>query len=512
MRILPDTCNFVQNDAMRRHNVLIRLFQIGVFLSLLLFGYSHLYSPLYSHLNKSLSSWRDEELVVVIAQDSTLSDEEFSKQLAQQFADHLYVPLKIILVPADLIETTLRKHQAHFSASGFRLDQKNNGLLLGPGYLTAIEQVAFNQDQDAPRHLSDLAGKRIAVVAGSNHEKALIALRQEIPELTWESRTTQTVEDLLREVAQGSLDFTIANHEQISQMLNYYENLAVAFDIGKPSKLAWAFPADAENELIAEAEQFFAEIQKNGELHKLLDRYYGHNDRLAPLDAAEFIEQTAKTLPKFRELFEKAGRAVNEDWRLIAAMAYQESHWDPLATSFTNVRGMMMLTEATADRMNVSNRLDARESIIAGAKYLELIKKQLPPRVEEPERTWLALSAYNQGQGHLEDARILTQRKGGNADTWVEVKKWLPSLNNPVYFEKLKHGYARGGEAVIFVENIRAYYDMLSRLTGDAGNTPTHDYQLVSTRDKPAFSLHTPNKAKAVLGNELAESPYSLSE
>src|ERR1035437_6820105 len=166
MRILPDTCNFVQNDAMRRHNVLIRLFQIGVFLSLLLFGYSHL----HSHLNKSLSSWRDEELVVVIAQDSTLADEEFSKQLAQQFADHLYVPLKIILVPADQIETTLRKHQAHFSASGFRLDQKNSGLLLGPGYLTAIEQVAFNQDQDAPRHLSDLAGKRIAVVAGSNHE------------------------------------------------------------------------------------------------------------------------------------------------------------------------------------------------------------------------------------------------------------------------------------------------------------------------------------------------------
>jgi membrane-bound lytic murein transglycosylase F len=504
MRILPDTGDFVQNDDMRRHKVLIRLFQIGVFLSLMLFG--------YTHLNKPLASWRDEELIVVIAQDSTLSDEEFSKQLAQQFADHLYVPLKIILVPADQIETTLREHQAHLSVPGFRLDQKNSGLLLGPGYLTVREQVAFNQDQDAPRRLSELVGKRIAVVAGSNHEKALIALRESIPELTWQSRTAQTVEDLLKEVAQGSLDFTIANHEQISQMINYYDNLAVAFDIGKPSKLAWAFPADAENELIAETEQFFAEIQKNGELHKLLDRYYGHNDRLAPLDAAEFIEQTSKTLPKFRALFEKAGRSVNEDWRLIAAIAYQESHWDPLATSITNVRGMMMLTEATADRMNVSNRLDARESIIAGAKYLKLIKDQLPPRVEEPERTWLALSAYNQGQGHLEDARILTQRKGGNADTWVEVKKWLPSLNNPAYFEKLKHGYARGGEAVIFVENIRAYYDMLSRLTGDTGDTPAHDYQLVSTRDKPAFSLHTPNKAKAVRGDELAESSYSLSE
>jgi membrane-bound lytic murein transglycosylase F len=377
--------------------------------------------------------------------------------------------------------------------------------------LNEREQLAFDQDEDAPKHPGDLIGKRIAVVAGSNHEKALIALRQEIPELKWESRTQQSVEDLLKEVAQGDLDYTVAYHEQISQMLNYYDNLAAAFDIGKPEKLAWAFPAHADNDLIVEAEQFFAEIQKNGELHKLLDRYYGHNDRLAPLDAAEFIEQTSKTLPKYRALFEKAGHSINEDWRLIAALAYQESHWDPLATSFTNVRGMMMLTEATADQMKVANRLDARESIMAGTKYLELIKKQLPSSIEEPERTWLALSAYNQGQGHLEDARILTQRQGGNADVWVDVKKWLPSLNNPKHFQKLKHGYARGGEAVIFVENIRAYYDMLTRLTVDVSAAPAHDYQLVSTRDKPAFSLHAPHTGKSIGNEEQTASTYSLS-
>jgi membrane-bound lytic murein transglycosylase F len=149
---------------------------------------------------------------------------------------------------------------------------------------------------------------------------------------------------------------------------------------------------------------------------------------------------------------------------------------------------MMMLTEATADQMSVDNRLDARESVMAGAKYLELIKKQFPPGIPEPELTWLALSAYNQGHGHIEDARELTQQKGGNANAWVDVKKWLPNLNNPKYFHSLKHGYARGGEAVIFVENIRAYYDMLTRLTGETGTAP-HNYQLVSTRKKPAFSL-----------------------
>jgi membrane-bound lytic murein transglycosylase F len=483
MRILPAGSNFVQNIDMSKYGPLLKLLFIGIFVSLI--GY------VYNNLKHDLAPWRTGGLVVAIAQDATLSDEEFSKQLVQQFADSLHVPLKIILVPADQLESTLQKGRAHFSASGFRLDEMNHALSFGPGYMSVREQVTFNQDQPQPRQLRDLVGSSIAVIAGSNQEKTLIELKKQIPELSWESRTDQTVEDLLKEVAQGNLDYTLANHEQIAEMLNYYFNLAVAFDIGKPSKLAWAFPNNTDSDLIAETSRFFANIEKSGELHILLDRYYGHNDRLAPLDAADFINQTGTTLHKFKSLFKEAGKLIDEDWRLIAAIAYQESHWDPQATSDSNVRGMMMLTEATADRMNVSNRLDARESIMAGAKYLALIKKQLPPRIEEPERTWLALAAYNQGHGHLEDARILTQRQGGNTDTWLDVKKWMPSLNNPVYFETLKHGYARGGEAVIFVENIRAYYDMLSRLTDNEPGLPQkHDYQLISTRKKPAFALH----------------------
>ena len=117
--------------------------------------------------------------------------------------------------------------------------------------------------------------------------------------------------------------------------------------------------------------------------------------------------------------------------------------------------------------MKVSNRLDARESIIAGAKYLALVKEQLPARIPEPDRTWLALAAYNQGYGHLEDARILASRNGLSPDSWADVKKWMPLLNQPGYFETLKHGYARGGEAVILVESIRSYYDILKRLEPD---------------------------------------------
>jgi membrane-bound lytic murein transglycosylase F len=219
--------------------------------------------------------------------------------------------------------------------------------------------------------------------------------------------------------------------------------------------------------LYALMDKFFARIEEDGTLDRLIDQYYGHNDRIMPIDAAAFLNKTNKVLPHYRQLFEEAASLTGIEWQLLAAMAYRESHWNPLATSYTKVRGMMMLTEDTADRMNVSNRLDARESIMAGARYLQLLKEQLPLRIDEPERTWFALAAYNQGMGHLEDARILAQRFGLNADLWVDVQKVMPKMRSPSVANTLKHGYARGGEAVVYVETVRLYHDMLKRLSRD---------------------------------------------
>jgi membrane-bound lytic murein transglycosylase F len=199
------------------------------------------------------------------------------------------------------------------------------------------------------------------------------------------------------------------------------------------------------------------------------------------MDAAAFISGINTVLPHYRRMFEEAAALTGQDWRLLAALAYQESQWDPLATSYTNVRGMMMLTGDTADQMNVSNRLNAHESIIAGAEYLLLLKEQMPSRIPEPDRTWLALAAYNQGSSHLEDARILTHRAGLNPDSWSDVKKKMPLLSRSKYYRTLKHGYARGGEAVILVESIRSYYDMLKRLEPGQPTSPEEvSYRLVA--------------------------------
>ncbi len=404
--------------------------------------------------------WREELTVIVVHAENDVAA-EFELQLVALFAKQLQLKIRLLPLPLEQVMPSLLANKAHIAAAGLRRND-NSGLRYGPTYQTVSEQVVCNGAH--PRRMDGLPSKAIAVVAGSTQEAVLMEAQQQLPALHWQARHNQTSAGLLAEVAAGKLECTLANEEQLALARNFHPQLDAAFALAVPSRLAWAFAPDGDAELLEEAQKFFTLIKQNGTLHSLLDRYYGHNERLGPVDAVAFITKTRTVLPHYRALFEEAATLTGIEWQLLAAVGYKESHWDPLATSRTNVRGMMMLTEDTADRMKVSNRLDARQSVMGGARYLQLLKEQLPLRIDEPDLTWLALAAYNQGYGHLEDARILAQQSGLNPDAWADVKKVMPLLADPQYFERTQHGHARGGEAVIFVETVRLHHDMLKHL------------------------------------------------
>jgi membrane-bound lytic murein transglycosylase F len=279
--------------------------------------------------------------------------------------------------------------------------------------------------------------------------------------LAWEAVASRQTEDLLASLAEGEIDYVVADSHIVQLSHNFHPELAVAFDVGRPEYLAWAFPKDGDAWLYKKSLQFFARIQHDGTLKRLQDRYYGHIERLEQADVIGFLTKMNTVLPRYRDWFQEAQDITGIDWRLLAALGYQESKWDPLATSPTNVRGLMMLTEDTADLMGVTDRLDPKQSIIAGAQYLLIQQETLPPRIAEPDRTWFALAAYNVGYGHLEDARVLAQRQGLNPNAWPDLKRSLPLLSKAEFHSGVKHGFARGGEPVIFTENIRTYYDIL---------------------------------------------------
>jgi len=404
----------------------------------------------------------------------------FEYDLATMFARQLHVRLRWVFTnnPAD-IDHLLRQKQAHLAAAALvKHFDFPGGLRWGPTYFETQHEVV-GRTTDAgpkPKSLDDIAGKRIGVVdetVGDYMLSDMPKLKSPIERLPPESSTA----DLLEEVAKGTLDYALVESNRFTLARRFFPQVDVDFTVGKPLDYAWLFSTVDKKRLLEAAKPFFAKLQKDGTLKRLVDRYYGHAAKLTAIDSETLIEKIAVDLPRLKPIFEQAEVASGIDWRLIAAIGYQESHWDPGATSPTGVRGFMMLTDETADRLQVKDRLQASDSILGGARYFALLKESMAPHITEPDRTFLALAAYNQGVGHVEDARILAQKSGLNPDKWQDVRQMLPKLADPATFPSLQHGYARGLEAVQFVDSVRNYYDVLTRLAPRVAQGSSSDDQ-----------------------------------
>jgi membrane-bound lytic murein transglycosylase F len=326
-----------------------------------------------------------------------------------------------------------------------------------------VLQLVYQAGNLVPQNLGDLKGE-LDVIPGSSGEEVLQGYQARYPDLKWATAPPEDdVDDLLYQVSKGELDYTVANSDLIAINQRYYPNLRVAFAVSDTQQLAWAMPLGEDDSLYKAMQSYLHELGQ-GELARLRDRYFGHINEADYEGVVHFTEDVQSRLPRYRAYFEDAAERYGLDWRVIAAIGYQESHWDPAAISPTGVRGIMMLTTDTAAALEV-DRENAAQSIRGGARYLQQILAQLPPQIADPDRTWMALAAYNQGIGHLLDARALAVQLGGDPNRWLDVRNALPLLSRERWFKKTRHGYARGREAVGFVGNVRNYYDMLTWLT-----------------------------------------------
>ncbi len=389
--------------------------------------------------------------------------------LVSLFANELGVKARFVL-PGSLqsILDKLNDGEVDFAAAGLAITHaRSEELRFGPAYNKVTQQLVYRLGTPRPRAMKDLIGGNLAVVSDSCQEENLQTVRASLPNLSWTSQENASTEDLLYRLRQGKIDYTVADSLEIELTRRYYPKLAVAFNVTKPEPIAWAFPKSADSSLYDAAIRFFARLKAKGTLARLIERYFGHVNRLNRVDFRTFREHVKKRLPALRPLFEQAASATDLDWKLLAAIGYQESHWDPDAVSPTGVRGVMMLTASTATQMGLDDRTDPAQSILGGARYLKTLGERVPSRINQPDRMWLALAGYTLGFGHLEDGRILTQRQGGNPDKWADVKKRLPLLAQQRWHSTTKHGYAPGPDAVTYVDNIRNYYEMLRWILED---------------------------------------------
>ncbi len=385
-------------------------------------------------------------------------------ELAGLFAARLGVELEIVTRPSRRATIqALTEGGGDLAAAGIIVtDRLREIVRFAPSYQSVAEQIVYRRGEVGhPETLADLNGQPIVVSAESCHAEHLARLAEQHPGLVYQESPDANSDELLFLTYEGKIPYTVADSHKIALYRRYFPELRVGPVLTEVNELAWALPQEEDDSLYRAVAEFIDQAHTDGTLSHLLERYYGHLDRIDYVGTRRFMRHAQERLPQYEAWFKEAATAFGFDWRLLAAVSYQESHWDPAAVSPTGVRGLMMLTLDTATEVGVTDREDPRQSIMGGAKYLAGIRQRIAADIGKPDRDWLALVSYNIGHGHLLDAFKLTERLGQDPTRWVDIKDNLPKLERQQWYRELTYGYAPGYSAIHYVQNIRAYYDLL---------------------------------------------------
>lgn len=386
----------------------------------------------------------------------------FEYELAEAFANQLGVELTVLDKGSlsDILKG-MSTTEGHFAAAGLSIiESRKKNITFSIPYSTVTQQVIYQRDTQKPKIIEDLLDKDIVVIQNSSHADTLRKLKEKHPTLRWREDDQAEMSDLLEMVHNGKAEFTIIDSTAFITNSVVYPRARAAFSITEPENIAWAFPKQGDDSLLNAANTFLREYGEAGKITELEKKYFS-KPPVNESNALAFVERIEGRLPQWVPFFQESAKKYDLDWLFLAAVSYQESLWNEDAKSYTGVRGLMMLTNKTAKGLGIKDRTDPKQSIEGGARYFVQMHKRTPSDIQEPDKTWMALAAYNVGLGHLEDARIITQRQGGNPDLWEDVKARLPLLARHKYYSKTRHGYARGWEPVTYVERIRNYHNIL---------------------------------------------------
>ncbi len=395
----------------------------------------------------------------------------FEYDLASAYAAHLGLKLKMHTVRTiKAVLGDVQEDRADLAAAGLTVTkERQRQFRFGPPYLYTRTLLVCARRGVQPHALADLANVTLRVAPGSAYVALLQDLQKKQPGLRFEISDGASVESLLAQLGRARNFCTLADSHVFAQNRRYLPELVSPMALSGPQPIAWALGGGTgwrSVSLERDVDAWFKTPQTQNLIETLKERYFAvaGND-FDYVDLARFRRAIRTRLPRYKSLFERAGKRYNVPWPLLAAIAWRESHWNPNARSHTGVRGMMMLTQASAREAGISNRLDAAQSIRGGARYFARLVRRLPPQITGEERYWFALAAYNMGYGHLMDARMLAARRGLDPNRWRSVRAVLDDLEDPQVYKTLPSGYGHGRQARHYVAAVRNFYDILRQKT-----------------------------------------------
>ena len=389
----------------------------------------------------------------------------FERDLIEELQNYLEIPIQVFAVrDMDDLYRALEVGAVDMAMPG--TSSRSNHLVRSKAYTST--QVGLVHDKE----ISELADQqRTGILDPIGHEEAVQLALATNPNIMPIYEHGRLSAELFTLIEMQALEQAIVDERDFKLQQTVFPNLRFTPIDEEMRSINILFNDNEDGTLKQRIDATLDLFEDSGLLGQMHDRYFGQALEFDYVDNLTFEKHLNARLPAYEETFKEYAGLNGLDWRLLAAVAYQESHWRANAKSPTGVRGLMMITLSTAAEVGITNRLDPVQSTKAGAQYLSTLKSRVPARITEPDRTWFALASYNVGAGHLEDARKITELLGDDPDRWIDVRKHLPKLALKDYYPWTKYGYARGAEPVVYVANIRRFYEKLKKvypLTGES--------------------------------------------
>ncbi len=317
-----------------------------------------------------------------------------------------------------------------------------------------------------------LAGKKVHVREGSSYYSRLQNLSDEIGgeiDIVTVPGDLST-EELIRQVAEGEIEFTVADENIASINQAYYANIDIKTALSFPQRIAWVVRSGAPD-LLAVVNEWIRQAKNGVVFNTIHERYYSNRRMFADRLSGDYLSGSATNLSPYDDLIKKGAVTIGWDWRLLASQVYQESLFDPNAQSWAGATGLMQLLPETAISFGAANIQDPTENVAAGTRYLRWLERYWELIPDSTERRKFVLASYNVGYGHVEDARRLAAKFGADQNTWDgHVAAFIQHLSNHEFYndEVVKNGYCRGEEAVNYVNEILERYEHYKKFVSPA--------------------------------------------
>ena len=415
------------------------------------------------------------ELVVLTLYSSTSyfiyrgQDMGFQYELSEQFAKSLGVKLRVEVAKNvhELIEKLLAG-KGDLIAYNVPITKEWKDSLIYCGEEVITHQVIVQRAGGRTKPLTDvteLIGKDVYVKPGKYYER-LVNLDEELGGGIHIHKVTNdsiSVEDLIMQVSQGKIPYTVADNDVAQLNTTYYPNLNIGLSISFDQRASWAVRKNCP-QLAAAADKWHEENMTSPAYTASMKRYF---EISKAIPHSPILSLREGKISHFDNLFKKYAPEINWDWRLLASLAYTESNFDSTAVSWAGARGLMQLMPATARAMGVpqGKEQNPEESIKAAAKYIAATTRSFA-KVPEEERINFVLASYNSGIGHVLDAMALAEKYGKNKYVWRDnVENFILLKSNEEYFTDpvCKNGYFRGIETYNFVRDITSRFEQYKK-------------------------------------------------